>query len=544
MNDGDSTLQLLLIIDYIYDWARDVFRPSIISQLAKLANPAQDEDRLHDNGFTTADTDSDIFSLGGEYQRKRNDQRNDIEAWDATVEDPTAAMLEEELSLIKWATCDSPFGIFRPARIVESLFRCLCVTKENVEALFSIIPKGRSPKILARNAENVLNVNHVLVSEDVLGRMEELWTNRARPQQRQDVPEKRFFATINYCVSSAENWELRRVLACLAFDEESLNLLRQYHGRKSIPVAIKRAKILRKDNVEALLTGLKNQSVQQNLASALASQMQELRPVAGASSSSICPTFEFADQKKCWLDDRGSQWRSDATASEVIDQVYAWCKKGSEEPMQPYTRFSQQMSSLIDNPTDSTVSVHFPDCETLQEEQYVLAARYSYDTSSYFWKSTLHLCLYVLPGPLDPPCAELLDQAFQRLLKNGLIYLINSKPNAWKDTCKSLRTGTLGEKLSKTVQLWHNEIQQKFTSRKPVTLPALEIEPFQRHSRSLSPSPSTGFTSPSSYIPPLVDTGLSLKRPLEAEDGDEIRESEKKFRASDCSNQEIIVIDD
>jgi len=60
LNDGDSALQLLLIIDYIYDWARDIFRPSIISQLAMLANPAEDKGRVHDNGFTTADTDSDV----------------------------------------------------------------------------------------------------------------------------------------------------------------------------------------------------------------------------------------------------------------------------------------------------------------------------------------------------------------------------------------------------------------------------------------------------------------------------------------------------
>ena len=116
MNDGDSALQLLLIIDYIYDWARDVFRPSIISQLAMLANPTQDKGQVHDNGFTMADTDSDVFSLG------RGKQRKDIETWDAAVEEPTEVVLEEELSLIKWATYDSPLGVFRPAaqRVLSS----------------------------------------------------------------------------------------------------------------------------------------------------------------------------------------------------------------------------------------------------------------------------------------------------------------------------------------------------------------------------------------------------------------------------------------
>lgn len=540
MNDGDSALELLLIIDYIYEWARDVFRPSIISQLAMLADPTQDSGRVHDNGFTTADTDSDVFSLGREKQRK------DIETWGAAVEDPTEVVLEEELSLIKWATYDSPFGVFRPACIVESLFRCLCITKENVDALFLTLPKGRSPKKLARNAENVLNVNHVLVSEDVLGRMEEIWTNRARPRQCQDVPEKRFFATINYHVSFAGNWELKRVISCLAFDEEALNLLRQYHGRKSIPVAIKRAKTLRKDNAETLLTDLKYQTVQKNLASALASQKQELRPVAGASTSSLCPTFEFADQSRYWSDDKGFQWHSDTTASEVIDQVYDWCKKGSEEPTQPYIRFSQQMSSLTDNSTDSTVAAHFPDCEPKQDEQYVLAASYVVDDRSF--KSTLRLCLYVVPGPMEPPSKKLLEQALRKLLKDDLVYLIDSKPNSWKNTCQKLRTGKLTVTIWNTAQLWKSEIKQQLTSRGPVTLPALEIEsklisgsPLQQHTRSLSPSPSPG---PPSYIPPPVETGQFLKRPFEATDRDEIWDSEKRLKATDnCPNDEIIVID-
>lgn len=544
MNDGDSALQLLLIIDYIYDWARDVFRPSIISQLAMLANPAQDEGRVHDNGFTRAYTDNDVFSLAGEKQRR------DIETWGAAIEDPTEVMLEEELSLIKWATYDSPLGVIRPACIVESLFRCLCITKENVNALFSTLPKGRSPKKLARNAENVLNVNHVLVSEDVLGRMEEIWTNRARRRQCQYVPEKRFFATINYYVSCTGNWELKRFIYCLAFDEEALNLLRQYHGRKSIPVAIKRAKNLRKDNAENLLTVLKNQTVQQNLASALASQRQELRPVAGASSSSLCPTFEFADQSQRWFDDKGFQWHSDTTASEVIDQVYDWCKKGFEEPTQSYIRFSQQMSSLTDNSTDSTVAEHFPDCESRHDEQYVLAASCVYDGMRY--KPILHLCLYVVPGPMEPPTEKLLEHALQKLLENDLVYLINSKPNSWKEICQKMLTGKLTVNIWNATQLWKSELKQKLTSRDPVTLPALENEPklisenpSRQHTRSLSPSPSPGPKSPSLYTPPLVETGHFLKRPFGATDGDESWKSKKRFKAiEDCPNDEIIIIDD
>lgn len=54
---GDDALRLLLIVDYIFDWARDVYRPSILRQLKSLTiGEAYDH--------TSLVSDSDIFSLG------------------------------------------------------------------------------------------------------------------------------------------------------------------------------------------------------------------------------------------------------------------------------------------------------------------------------------------------------------------------------------------------------------------------------------------------------------------------------------------------
>jgi len=53
----DDALRLLLIVDYVFDWARDVYRPSILRQLKSLAiGKAYDRVSLA--------SDSDIFSLG------------------------------------------------------------------------------------------------------------------------------------------------------------------------------------------------------------------------------------------------------------------------------------------------------------------------------------------------------------------------------------------------------------------------------------------------------------------------------------------------
>jgi hypothetical protein len=53
----DDALRLLLIVDYVFDWARDVYRPSILRQLKSLTiGEAHDQVSLA--------SDSDIFSLG------------------------------------------------------------------------------------------------------------------------------------------------------------------------------------------------------------------------------------------------------------------------------------------------------------------------------------------------------------------------------------------------------------------------------------------------------------------------------------------------
>jgi hypothetical protein len=39
LGEYDGALQILLIIDFIFDWACDIYRPTIISQLRALVNP-------------------------------------------------------------------------------------------------------------------------------------------------------------------------------------------------------------------------------------------------------------------------------------------------------------------------------------------------------------------------------------------------------------------------------------------------------------------------------------------------------------------------
>lgn len=60
----DGALQLLLIIDHIFDWARDVYRPAIFHHLKYLSsNDASDTISIAN--------DSDIFSLNNPVRTSR-----------------------------------------------------------------------------------------------------------------------------------------------------------------------------------------------------------------------------------------------------------------------------------------------------------------------------------------------------------------------------------------------------------------------------------------------------------------------------------------
>jgi hypothetical protein len=53
----DGALQLLLIVDYIFDWARDIYWPSILWRLKALST-------VDNSDGITLSSDSDIFSMG------------------------------------------------------------------------------------------------------------------------------------------------------------------------------------------------------------------------------------------------------------------------------------------------------------------------------------------------------------------------------------------------------------------------------------------------------------------------------------------------
>src|SRR6266536_4180607 len=82
VDSNDGALQLLLIIDYIFDWARDLYRPGIYRQLQSLATDDFSESR-------SIATDSDIYSLRASRNRLLRSRPDHVSNLDGPVQEST-----------------------------------------------------------------------------------------------------------------------------------------------------------------------------------------------------------------------------------------------------------------------------------------------------------------------------------------------------------------------------------------------------------------------------------------------------------------------
>ncbi|KAI9881087.1 MAG: hypothetical protein M1830_008245 [Pleopsidium flavum] len=107
----DGALQLLLIVDYIFDWARDIDRPSILRQL-KILSTVDASDAI------SLSNDSDIFSMRGYVSNWIPPPPSAQEVPDVDILDTGED--QDEDSLLAIPVPNTKLGVVRSASIIES----------------------------------------------------------------------------------------------------------------------------------------------------------------------------------------------------------------------------------------------------------------------------------------------------------------------------------------------------------------------------------------------------------------------------------------
>lgn len=220
INNHDEALQLILIIDFIVDWSRNVYRPSILLQLKALGTAGT-------IGAMSASLDTDINSL-----------RLDVNPWIEGQDSPLARIEEPEVIEITrhnfgesfdnhWKQIQLPLGIVHSARNIESRFRALYITRDNLGTLMQSFNEPADEVKFIRNLLAIAPVH--LEAEDVVNSIEDVWTGNLRivPPRPAGSEQRGIYAQLRFTYFIDSSWGLVRELTLLAIQEDIVDNLRK-----------------------------------------------------------------------------------------------------------------------------------------------------------------------------------------------------------------------------------------------------------------------------------------------------------------------------
>ncbi|KAF9760877.1 hypothetical protein IL306_004086 [Fusarium sp. DS 682] len=169
----DSALQLLLIIDYIADWARDIYREGIARSLYKLT----------ESDSASLARDADIFSLAG-----------NVRDWAYSTPDTSEVGVSQPFhDPLRQFDCDR--GLFRDATFVHSKFMGLIITEENVEQFLHIGATNDATRKLAASLLASIE-DFIRVRGRLLNEIEVMWTDTDRGLSNMSSPEEVFYTVV------------------------------------------------------------------------------------------------------------------------------------------------------------------------------------------------------------------------------------------------------------------------------------------------------------------------------------------------------------
>ncbi|KAF2095704.1 hypothetical protein NA57DRAFT_79416 [Rhizodiscina lignyota] len=224
--EKDDSLQLLLIIDYIADWARDVYRPGILRQL---------------KSFTTG-TPYDLASVSVESEILS--RRGQIAHWIPAP--PTVMETLEPLEDFDWVQAPIPHesvlaipipntqrGSLQSASIFESRIFGLRLTEDNYEKILQfaggLAREHDKSRRAARDIVNFISTwdELIAISEADLDYLEDSWAGDVHAEGRASTASRTvtFYVLIEYSTFITSTWETVKEISYVAVSKEALELL-------------------------------------------------------------------------------------------------------------------------------------------------------------------------------------------------------------------------------------------------------------------------------------------------------------------------------
>ncbi|KAK5994182.1 hypothetical protein PT974_07625 [Cladobotryum mycophilum] len=240
VDSTEDALRLLLIVDYICDWARDIYRESVVQCLRSLI--------VGDSRSLSYDTD--VFST-----------IDRVDQWDLhDTEDQNAARistaLQEDRDPLR--THDTSVGVIRDARYIRMRFIALYITADNVNYLL----ESRMSEMQSFNTKQTLITllkSAWPVTKEGLDNLESFWTGKAREGTDLFPPGKKFFFTGTLSAYISPDWQPTLELACIAVADDVLNNLSGVGNKADITKWLSFLPLVKSEELETLFGTLSRQ---------------------------------------------------------------------------------------------------------------------------------------------------------------------------------------------------------------------------------------------------------------------------------------------
>jgi hypothetical protein len=299
----DGALQICLIVDSIFDWARDSYRPAVLNELKILAAPENTEIR-------SVFTDSDIYSSGlsiGE-----------------TAEPDEAGSARSAVATFR--ALDSSNGIVRHVSLIESRFCALYITRDNLQTLVQSTDE-RMVQYVARQILKQLSEETLLLEADTFDAIEANWTGTGRFSMPFGIMQSKFYTVITFSTYLSELWEQVRELSVIGIAEDAFDSLvacsglKPGRGTSRKPMAFS----CDKSQVENIISRLRSGSMNYNLLAAISRTVLRI----------VRPKFLMSKDLHLLLDE--------GRLRTIVNSIYKSVKKGILEPTDPFIRVSNHL---------------------------------------------------------------------------------------------------------------------------------------------------------------------------------------------------------
>ncbi|KAI1368239.1 hypothetical protein F5Y08DRAFT_355490 [Xylaria arbuscula] len=379
----DAALQLLLLVDYIFDWARDIYREDVIRALRVVVHGAND-------------TMSEIFSDTAILSTRPLESHNISQ----TEEDcDYSSYISAQKSFI---ALDSFAGKFRHANFVESRYRCIFINDDNVQTLLDSTAENQVQQ-LSRLILGQMS-HSILINQQTLDKMEEEWTGTCRslaPLYRFRSQGLHIVTTFSTYIST--DWHQVRELSVIAITRDAWPTIAKASGWKRKQ---KHPEMYDYRDEAAMLKVIKRLR---------AGSPQQILLAAITRTSFRVECAPNHSQSLGVIIDNG-------LIRDIVCFVYASFKKGTLEPEETFLRLSRRydQQNLLRADVDP---FQLPEQEPLQtsHEGCVLLTA-TCPPKDQAGRKEAQICAYLTDGNSDLPSAEVLAQIVKNTFESRDVY--------------------------------------------------------------------------------------------------------------------------